>query len=139
MSRVLLEVRGLVKHFPVKTDLLGRPTRVVSAVDDVLIVPDASNDGVFADYVRIDHTNREVTLNRQRQVLGLMVEVSSEAGCIYVGESLAPVCVSPEDAGAAAAELENYTFHAPDVFMRYPHWVNYVRTLLESMFDPNTI
>jgi len=35
VSRVLLEVRGLVKHFPVKTDLLGRPTRVVSAVDDV--------------------------------------------------------------------------------------------------------
>jgi penicillin-binding protein 1C len=85
------------------------------------------------------YTNREVTLNRQRQVLGLMVEVSAEAGCIYVGESAASVCVSPEEAGAAAAELENYTFHAPDVFMRYPHWVNYVRMLLESMYDPQTI
>jgi penicillin-binding protein 1C len=85
------------------------------------------------------YTNREVTLNRQRQVLGLMAELSAEAGCIYVGESSAPVCVSPEEAGAAAAELENHTFHPPDVFMRYPHWVNYVRTLLESMYDPQTI
>jgi ABC-type glutathione transport system ATPase component len=31
----LLEVRGLVKHFPVRRDLLGRPASVVSAVDGV--------------------------------------------------------------------------------------------------------
>ncbi len=31
----LLEVRGLVKHFPVKRNLLGRATSVVSAVDGV--------------------------------------------------------------------------------------------------------
>jgi len=85
------------------------------------------------------YTNREVTLNRQRQVLGLMVEASTEAGCLYVGNAGVPVCVPPEDAGAAAAELENFTFHTPDVFMRYPHWVNYVRTLLEAMYDPQTI
>ena len=35
MSNSLLEVRGLVKHFPVKTDLIGRATSVVSAVDGV--------------------------------------------------------------------------------------------------------
>jgi membrane peptidoglycan carboxypeptidase len=85
------------------------------------------------------YTNREVTLNRQRQVLSLMVEASIEAGCIFVGESDPPVCITPEEAGAAAAELELFTFHTPDVFMRYPHWVNYVRTLLESMYDPQTI
>ncbi len=85
------------------------------------------------------YTNREVTLNRQRQVLGLMVEASLEAGCIFVGDSDPAVCITPEEAGAAAAELENFTFHTPDVFMRYPHWVNYVRTLLESMYDPQTI
>ncbi len=85
------------------------------------------------------YTNREVTLNRQRQVLGLMVEASLEAGCIFVGDSDPALCITPEEAGAAAAELENFTFHTPDVFMRYPHWVNYVRTLLESMYDPQTI
>jgi peptide/nickel transport system ATP-binding protein len=35
MSRPLLEVRGLVKRFPVKRDLLGRTTASVSAVDGV--------------------------------------------------------------------------------------------------------
>ena len=33
MTPALLEVRGLVKQFPVNTDLLGRATRFVSAVD----------------------------------------------------------------------------------------------------------
>jgi penicillin-binding protein 1C len=85
------------------------------------------------------YSNREVTLNRQRQVLGLMVAASTEAGCIFVGESNPAVCITPEEAGAAAAELELFTFHTPDIFMRYPHWVNYVRTLLEAMYDPQTI
>jgi len=108
---------------------------------DKLTLPQASFLAglVQAPAVYDVYTNREVTLNRQRQVLGLMVEASTEAGCIYVGESVAPVCVSPEEAGAAAAELENYAFHAPDVFMRYPHWVNYVRMLLEATYDPQTI
>ncbi len=35
MSAPLLEVRGLVKHFPVKRNLLGRATSLVSAVDGV--------------------------------------------------------------------------------------------------------
>jgi peptide/nickel transport system ATP-binding protein len=35
MSSKLLEVRGLVKHFPVRRDLLGRVTSYVSAVDGV--------------------------------------------------------------------------------------------------------
>lgn len=35
MSSPLLEVRGLVKHFPVRRDLFGRATSFVSAVDGV--------------------------------------------------------------------------------------------------------
>jgi peptide/nickel transport system ATP-binding protein len=34
-ARPLLEVAGLVKHFPIKTGLLGRPSAVVRAVDDI--------------------------------------------------------------------------------------------------------
>jgi membrane peptidoglycan carboxypeptidase len=68
-----------------------------------------------------------------------MVQTSNEQGCIYVSSSQHGVCVSPEDAGAAAAEIEAYTFHLPVAEMRFPHWVNYVRSQLEAMYDPQTI
>lgn len=84
-------------------------------------------------------TNSDATLNRQRQVLSLMLEASQQEGCIYVSNSLQPICVTPEDAGAAAAEMTNYKFQPPSVPMRFPHWVNYVRSQLESMYDPQTI
>ncbi len=84
-------------------------------------------------------TNRWATLARQRQVLGLMVTASSEQGCVYVSNSRHPVCVSPEEAGAAAAEFETYQFDPPDVQMRFPHWVNFVRAQLEALFDAQTI
>ncbi len=85
------------------------------------------------------HTNRQATLARQRQVLALMVMASSEQGCIDVSNSPHPVCVSPEEAGAAAAEFETYRFDPPDVQMRFPHWVNFVRAQLEDMYDAQTI
>lgn len=84
-------------------------------------------------------TNRELTMNRHRQVLALMVDTSTEQGCIFVSNSPQPVCVTPEDAGAAAAAMTNYQFHQPDIAIRFPHWVNYVRNLLEERFDPQTI
>jgi penicillin-binding protein 1C len=84
-------------------------------------------------------TNPEATLERHRQVLTLMVDTSTEQGCIYVSDTRQPICVSPEMAGAAAAEIINYQFHSPAVFMRYPHWVTYIRGELESLFDPQTI
>ncbi|MCL4369041.1 MAG: transglycosylase domain-containing protein [Actinobacteria bacterium] len=85
------------------------------------------------------YANRDVTLNRQRQVLSLMVQASTEQGCIYVSNAPEAMCVSPEEAGAAAAELANFEFPKPDVQMRFPHWVTYVRTVLEQMYDPQTI
>jgi membrane peptidoglycan carboxypeptidase len=84
-------------------------------------------------------TNREATLGRHRQVLTLMVQTSTEDGCIYVSNSPHDVCVSPEDAGAAAAEIELYAFNLPVGEMRFPHWVNFVRSQLETMYDPQTI
>jgi penicillin-binding protein 1C len=83
--------------------------------------------------------NREATRGRQRQVLTLMYEASSEEGCIFVSNSLNRVCVSRDEALNAYAELENYQFNPPDVQIRYPHWVNYVRSLLETQFDAQTI
>ncbi|HSF80866.1 MAG TPA: transglycosylase domain-containing protein [Anaerolineales bacterium] len=85
------------------------------------------------------YTNRELTLKRQEDVLVLMYQASQEQGCIYVSNSPQRVCMDPVTAATAANELKNYEFQTPDVQIRYPHWVNYVRTLLEAQYDPQTI
>jgi penicillin-binding protein 1C len=85
------------------------------------------------------YNNREQTLKRQQEVLVLMYEDSQEQGCIYVSNSPQRVCLDPVSVTKAANELKDYQFHSPDVQIRYPHWVNYVRSLLESQFDAQTI
>jgi penicillin-binding protein 1C len=82
-------------------------------------------------------TNREATLTRQKQVLLLMYELSQEKNCIYVSTHLDRVCVN--EIASAAQEIENYQFQQRDYSMIHPHWVNYIRTQLESQFDPQTI
>lgn len=83
--------------------------------------------------------NREATRERQKQVLTLMYEASNEQGCIYVSNSADRVCVDSNTAVSAYAELEDYQFNPPEVQIRYPHWVNYVRSILETQFDAQTI
>ena len=85
------------------------------------------------------YTNRDATLNRQRQVLTLMMEASLEQGCIYVSNAQQPICIPPEEAGAAAAETTNYEFQPPLFEMQFPHWVNFIRGELEQLYDPQTI
>ncbi len=84
-------------------------------------------------------TNREETLQRHRDVIVLMYQLSQEQNCIYVSNNQQPVCVDPMDASNAVEEIENYPFQPPNVEMRYPHWVNYVRGLLEEQYDAQTI
>jgi penicillin-binding protein 1C len=84
-------------------------------------------------------TNREAAFTRQRQVLTLMAIASQEQGCLFVSNSPTRVCITPEGAGAAAAELAAYPFRPSSVLIRYPHWVNYVRSELERLYDPQTI
>jgi penicillin-binding protein 1C len=83
--------------------------------------------------------NRVATRERQKQVLTLMYEASNEEGCIYVSNSPKRVCVDANAAVDAYKSLENYQFKPPDVQIRYPHWVNYVRSILETQFDAQTI
>lgn len=85
------------------------------------------------------YTNRELTLNRQQAVLELMYLASQEQGCIDVSNSPQPVCIDPVSAVSAANELRDYSFRPPEVQIRYPHWVTFIRTLLESQYDPQTI
>ncbi len=85
------------------------------------------------------YNNRDETLRRQKTVLVLMYQDSQEKNCIEVSTSVQPVCVDATAVADAANEIENYNFTPPTGNMRYPHWVNYVRSLLEAQFDPQTI
>ncbi|MEL7644883.1 MAG: transglycosylase domain-containing protein, partial [Anaerolineaceae bacterium] len=85
------------------------------------------------------YNNREATLTRNKAVLVLMYELSSEKNCIYIGENLEKVCVSANDALNAANTLEAYTFTQNPNSMRFPHWVVYIQSLLESQYDSQTI
>ena len=84
-------------------------------------------------------TNREDTLNRHKQVLTLVYQYNQEKGCIYVSNNAQPVCVTADEAIQAARDIENYTFVFAENDMLYPHWVNYVRALLEEEYGPQTI
>ncbi|MBI9045209.1 MAG: transglycosylase domain-containing protein [Anaerolineaceae bacterium] len=84
-------------------------------------------------------SNREGTLDRFKQVLLLMYEMSEEKGCIYVSNSAQHVCVDAMAATRAVQEIESVEFRPYNVIMRYPHWVNYIRAELERMYDPQTI
>ena len=86
------------------------------------------------------YTNREATLGRQQQVILLMLEASQQKNCIYVSNRPnEPVCVNEPVALQAIQEIEAYNFQPTQDSMRYPHWVQFIRTLLEAQYDPQTI
>ncbi len=85
------------------------------------------------------YTNPGPTLNRQKAVLVLTYQDSQEKNCIEVSNNPQPICVSAVDATKAAQEIESYTFTKPRESMKYPHWVTFIKSLLESQYDPQTI
>ena len=85
------------------------------------------------------HTNRELTMKRLEDVLVLMYKASQEQGCIFVSNSPQRICVDAVAAATAASEMRNYQFPSPNVPIHQPHWVNYIRNLMEQQFDPQTI
>lgn len=85
------------------------------------------------------YTNPDAALSRHKDVLRLMYELSLEDGCIYVSNAPERVCVDAVTATSAASEIANTTFTALAVEMTYPHWVTYIRSLLEAQYDAQTI
>ncbi|MCE1252861.1 MAG: transglycosylase domain-containing protein [Anaerolineae bacterium] len=83
--------------------------------------------------------NRDVTLQRQKQVLILMYQTSKEKNCISVSTNVSDVCVPPEDVLQAVKEIDEYQFSIPENNMQHPHWVNYIRSVLEQQFGSQTI
>ena len=84
-------------------------------------------------------TNRDVTMVRYQNIIMGMLALSSERNCIYVSNAPEKVCVDGPAAAAALQDIQNRTFSPLTITMRYPHWVQYIRTLLEARFDPQTI
>jgi len=85
------------------------------------------------------YSNRDATLSRHRDVLSLMYELSINRNCITVSNAPAPVCVDIQSALNASKAIEDFKFPLPTVQMRFPHWVQFVRSQLESQFDSQTI
>jgi penicillin-binding protein 1C len=84
-------------------------------------------------------SNAPATLNRHQTVVMLMFQLSEERGCIHVSNNPQPVCVDAVAAAGAIRQMEQRSFVRPSGEMRYPHWVQYIRTLLEARYDPQTI
>jgi penicillin-binding protein 1C len=85
------------------------------------------------------YTNREATLKRLQQVLVLAYEASREQGCIQVSNNPQPICVDSAAALGAFDEIQKYPFDPPQVIMRFPHWVTFVQSQLETLYDAQTI
>ncbi len=85
------------------------------------------------------HTNPDLTLKRFEDVLVLMYQTSREESCIFVSNSEERICIDPVSVTRAADEIRNYTFESPNIVIRHPHWVTYIRAQLESQIDPQTI
>jgi 1A family penicillin-binding protein len=84
-------------------------------------------------------SNRDATLERDKQVLTLMYQVSKEQGCVAVSNSDQPVCVEAQQAADAYTAILNYTFVYKVNNLVYPHWVTYIRQMLEEQYDAQTI
>lgn len=85
------------------------------------------------------YNNREVTIDRFKTILVLMYQLSQETNCIHIGENLQPVCVDAIQTIRASDTLEAYEFTKRDISMKFPHWVVFIQSLLESQFDAQTI
>ena len=86
------------------------------------------------------YTNREATLERSLQVLSLMYELTKENnGCIQLGADRTPVCINLDEFTGAQQNLANCTFDPPGNQIPYPHWVMYIRQLLEERYGVDTL
>lgn len=85
------------------------------------------------------YNNRQAALARLSDVLLLTFEASQEQNCIFVGVGRPEVCVSAVDISTALEEITRHEFKSPDIQIRFPHWVHYIRQQLEAQFDPAII
>ncbi len=85
------------------------------------------------------YTNKTQTLDRFSTVIQLVFTLSQERNCIFVTTNVQPVCVDAVEANRALDEIEKYNFVQSKSAFKSPHWVTYIRSLLEAEYDPQTI
>lgn len=86
------------------------------------------------------YTNPEPTLHRTEQVLSLIYDnIQENKGCAIFLSLRERVCLNANDLSAAAQQLAAANFEKPTFEMKYPHWVTYVRSLLESQYGADTM
>jgi len=85
------------------------------------------------------YSRPDIVYKRLEDVLTLMYQTSQEQNCIYVSNSAQRVCIDPVQVLNAASEIKQFDFKKYEGQMRYPHWVTYIRSLLEAQYDPQTI
>lgn len=81
------------------------------------------------------YTDKETTLARQKQVLGLMMG----QGCTTISPQPEPVCVRPNDVRDAEVDIAGRAFNPPTSTARFPHWTNYIRQELESIYGAQAL
>ena len=80
--------------------------------------------------------NHDETIKRQNNVLLLMYTDSQEKHCIQVSSdsSHERVCVDATMVSQAVKEIASVNFEEKGFSLKYPHWVNYVRGILEKKY-----
>lgn len=85
-------------------------------------------------------TNPDATLHRSEQVLTLIYEfVQQNKGCALFLSLRTRVCLNENDLSAAAQQIAAMNFTQPTFSMKYPHWVTYIRSLLENEYGSETM
>ncbi|MGQ0604803.1 MAG: transglycosylase domain-containing protein [Anaerolineales bacterium] len=80
-------------------------------------------------------TNKDVVLNRQQQVLTLMLAETVERGGVTLklnGQPEQKIAVTADEIETALRDIDARTFTPPRNDARFPHWVNYVRRVIEA-------
>lgn len=80
-------------------------------------------------------SNKEVVLNRQRQVLLLMLTETVERGGITLklnGQPEQTIALQANQVEDSLGEIDARTITPPRNDARFPHWVNYVRRVIEQ-------
>jgi penicillin-binding protein 1C len=86
------------------------------------------------------YTDPEDTLHRTEEILSLIYQLVQErGGCVDVGPGRKPICLSKQDLTDAANQIAAYNFQPSTNNMVYPHWVTYIRSLLEQEYGAQTL
>jgi penicillin-binding protein 1C len=81
------------------------------------------------------YTNPETVFARQRSVLALMLDLR----CVPISTQPEPVCVTAVEIGDVLLWQSAYNFTPPRSTARFPHWVNFVRQILEAQYGAQTL